>query len=68
MKRTWEQEKAYVARKAQEYGAAMDEAIEAVDKDRFNEAFMKSFRYMSKRQHGEYMKRFIAKYAQLNPI
>ena len=65
---SYEKEKAYVARKAQEYGAAMDEAIEAVDKDRFNEAFLKSFRYMRKRQHDEYMNRFIAKYAQLNPI
>jgi len=63
--KTWEQEKAYVARKAQEYGAEMDAAIEAVDKDRFNAAFMKSMRYMRKRQHGEYMKRFIAKYAPL---
>ena len=59
----WEKEKAYKARKAQEYGAEMDAAIEAVDKDRFNAAFGKSFNYMRKRQHDEYMKRFIAKYA-----
>lgn len=65
MKRTWEQEKAYTARKAQEYGAEMDAAIEAVDKDMFNTAFGKSFYCMRKRQHDEYMKRFIAKYAPL---
>lgn len=65
MKRTWEQEKAYTVRKAQEYGAEMDAAIETVDKDRFNAAFMKSLRYMSKHQQDDYMKRFISKYAPL---
>lgn len=66
--RNWEEEKAYKARKAQEYGAEMDAAIEAVDKDRFNAVFSKSFYCMTKKQHDSYMNRFIERYAPLHHI
>ena len=61
MKKTWEQEKEYIAKRAEALGHEMDQAIEAADKDRFEEAFVKSMRYMKKKERLTYYKRFLEK-------
>ena len=45
-KRTWEQEKAYCAKRAEELKAEMTRATENVDLAAFTEAYEKSMRYM----------------------
>lgn len=59
MKRTWEQEKAYKARKALEIGAEMDKAIEANDKERFFAAWEKAMIHMGVKQRRPYYIRML---------
>ena len=61
MKRTWEQEKAYRARRAEQIAADMDRAIEANDKDGFLAAWEKAMIYMNKRQRSPYYIRMLEK-------
>ena len=50
---SWEKEKAYVARRADALEAEMRAAIEDLDKERFNKAWMTASRYMTaKRRKG----------------
>lgn len=61
MKRTWEQEKAYRARRAAQATAEMDAAIETGDKDRFLAAWDVAMRYMNARQRDPYYIRMLEK-------
>lgn len=65
MKRTWEQEKEYTRRRAQQLGAEMEKAIKAIDRDRFFNAYTTSMRYMKKKERSPYYRRFIERYAEL---
>ena len=64
MKRTWEQEKAYVAKRAEELRTIMNQAIAAADLERFREAHTKSLRYMPKKERDEYLRRFFTEYTR----
>ena len=59
MAKTWEQEKAYCARRAEVLGAEMDVAIEAGDRDRFTAAYQTAMRYMTVKQRTTYFKRWL---------
>lgn len=61
MKKAWEQEKAYCAKRAQELGAEMDAAIENMDRERFEKAYTTAMRYMKKKERSDYYKRFLMK-------
>lgn len=61
MTRTWNQEKAYNAKRAEALVIEMNQAIETADKDRFEKAFVTSMRYMKKKERGVYYRRFIEK-------
>ncbi len=61
MKKTWEQEKAYCAKRAQELGAEMDAAIENTDRERFDKAYTTAMRYMKNKERSGYYKRFLTK-------
>ena len=56
---SWEKEKAYCARRAEELKAEMDQAILSADRQRFEQAHQKAMRYMTKRERAPYYKRFI---------
>ena len=56
---SWEHEKAYCSRRAQELTAEMIEAIESFDLDRFDAAYQASARYMSKKQRSPLYKKMI---------
>jgi hypothetical protein len=60
MKKSWEKQKAYMARRAVALGNQMDEAIEKRDKEAFVDSFTKAMNYMRKAERTEYMKRFCA--------
>lgn len=60
MTRTWEQEKAYTARRAQQLAAQMEQAIADNDKSAFLNAYATSMRYMPRKQRGTYYRRFLA--------
>lgn len=47
---TWEQEKAYCAKRASELKTEMEAAIAASDKERFTKAFETAQRYMKKKE------------------
>lgn len=55
----WEKEKAYTAKRAAELGTEMDAAIEAGDRERFDNAFQTAMRYMNKKQRNGYYMRFL---------
>ena len=57
----WEQEKAWRAKRAAALGTEMDQAIEAADKERFQDAFVKAMNYMKKKDRIAYYKRFLEK-------
>lgn len=59
MAKTWEQEKAYCARRAEALGAEMDAAIETGDRDRFTAAYQKAMRYMTVKQRSTYFTRWL---------
>ena len=59
MAKTWEQEKAYCARRAEALGAEMDAAIEAGDRDRFTVAYQTAMRYMTVKQRSVYFMRWL---------
>lgn len=59
MKKTWEQEKAYCAKRAQELAAEMETAIETVDEEKFTAAYQTAMRYMNKKQRSPYYMRFL---------
>lgn len=61
MKRTWEQEKAYRARRAEQIAIEMDAAIEAEDLDRFAAAWEKAMYYMTGKQRRPYYIRMLEK-------
>ena len=61
MKRTWEQEKAYRARRAEQIAIEMDAAIEAEDLDRFAAAWEKAMYYMAGKQRRPYYIRMLEK-------
>ena len=52
--KTWEQEKAYRARRAQALAAEMEQAIAAGDKNRFEAAYSTAMRYMNKKERSPY--------------
>lgn len=56
---SWEQEKAYCARRARELTAEMEAAIEAADKDRFLAAHQTSARYMTRKARAALYRRFL---------
>lgn len=55
----WEKEKAYCARRAEQLGAEMDEAIEAGDRDRFEKAYHTAMRYMTVKQRSRYFHKWL---------
>ena len=57
---TWEQEKAYVERRAAELKAEMKEAIETGDLDRFKKVFERSGRYVKKRERDALLREWVA--------
>ena len=59
MKRTWEQEKAYRARRAAVLGEELEAAIRDLDKDRFQRAFTTAINYMNKPERSSYYRRFL---------
>jgi len=56
---SWEKEKAYYAKRAQELRAEMDRAILSADKERFEKAHQTAMRYMTKRERSAYYRRFL---------
>jgi len=61
MGKTWEQEKAYRAKRAQALGVEMDAAIESMDRERFEKAHTTAMLYMKKKERSDYYKRFLMK-------
>ena len=61
MKRTWEQEKAYNAKRAQQAIAEMEQAIETYDVNRFEAAWQVAMRYMNKKQRTPYYIKMLQK-------
>lgn len=59
MARTYEQEKAYHARRAQALASEMEAALDAGDADRFMAAYETSFRYLKKKQRVLFYIRFL---------
>lgn len=59
MKRTWEQEKAYRAKRAEELKKEMDVALSENDDGRFIHAFSTSSNYMGKRVRMLYYRRYL---------
>lgn len=59
MKRTWEQEKAYRERRAQQAIAEMEAAISTVDIDRFSKAWEVAMMYMNVRRRNQYYIRML---------
>ena len=57
---TWEREKAYRAKRAQQIIAEMEAAIETGDKNRFVKAYESAMRYMTKKQRNPYYLRALA--------
>ena len=57
--RTWEQEKAYRARRAEQIAVEMEASIAAYDKDRFLAAWEKAMIYMNKKQRMPYYIRML---------
>lgn len=54
--KSWEKEKAYCSKRADELTAEMKSAIETSDKERFEKAYQTAMRYMTKKQlHPLYM-------------
>ena len=60
----WENEKAYNAKRAQELGAALDEARAANDRDKFETTYQTAMRYMTVKQRKPYYIRFLRRNAQ----
>ena len=60
MARTWEQEKAYCAQRAEALAEAMETAILRLDADGFKAAYSAAARYMGKKQRQELYRRFLA--------
>ena len=60
----WEKEKAYTTKRAQELGAALDEAIAANDRAMFETAYQTAMRYMTAKQRKPYYIRFLRRNAQ----
>lgn len=61
---SWEKEKAYCKKRAEELAAEMDQAILSADRHRFEQAYQKAMRYMTKRERAPYYKRFIERMAK----
>ena len=55
----WEKEKARDAKRALALGAEMDAAIDAADRERFEEVYNKTFHCMGAKQRKSYHKRFL---------
>ena len=55
----WEKQKAYAKRRAAALGKEMDQAIEAFDRDRFEQAHSKAVIYMSSKERGVYHRRYL---------
>lgn len=62
--RTWEQEKAYRARRAEQIAAEMEASLQAHDRDRFLAAFEKAMIYMTKKQYKPYYMRLLEQEAK----
>ena len=56
---SWQKEKGYTERRAQQLGQEMEEAIEAKDRERFLAAHTTAMRYMKKKERGDYYRRFL---------
>lgn len=56
----WAKEKAYCARRAEALAQDMDTTIARLDTDSFIKAYHTAARYMTKKQRGEFYKRFLA--------
>lgn len=61
---SWEKEKAYCERRAQEFAAEMEAAVDAADRDRFLAAFRDSARYLSRKQRNQFYLQFLGRVAQ----
>jgi len=59
MSKTWEQEKAYCAKRADALAEAMEKAIQALDANSFQAAYTEAARYMPKKRRAELYKRFL---------
>ena len=64
MKKTWEQEKAYYAKRAQEAVAEMKQAISTADKARFEKAYQVALRYMTQKERRPYYIQFLSVMAE----
>lgn len=61
---SWEKEKVYCKKRAEELAAEMDQAILSADRERFEKAFQTAMRYMTKRERAPYYRRFIERMAK----
>lgn len=59
--KTWEQEKAYCAKRAKELTAQMEAAIKTSDLKEFEKAYQTAMRYMTKKQLNPLYMRMIRK-------
>ena len=57
--RTWEQEKAYRAKRAAQAIAEMEQATATIDLERFDKAWQVAMRYMNKRERSPYYIAFL---------
>lgn len=58
---TWEKQKAYEKKRAEQLKNEMIDAIEKSDKERFSELYKTSLRYMKKSERHDLMMQFLAK-------
>lgn len=66
MARTWEQEKAYSAKRAEQLTAEMEASIQADDFQRFDNAYKLALRYMTKKQRMPYYMRMLERRVEAN--
>ena len=66
MARTWEQEKAYNAKRAEQLAAEMEASIQSTDFQRFDEAYKTALRYMTKKQRQPYYIRMLQRRIEAN--
>ena len=67
-KRTWEQEKAYRAKRAEQAISEMETAISAYDVERFQRAWQDAMRYMNEKQRRPYYIRMLEKSVELRAM
>lgn len=61
--KSWEKEKAYNAKRAQELGATMEQAITDNDRQKFEAAYQTAMRYMTVKARKAYYMEFLRRQA-----